>query len=153
MGPTLLLTRWRAGGDLRRVLPATVGALLIGVGLLVVPGPASTPVRLGLSMVWCVAAVWRAWATRPSLLVLARDLDVRAGTDGLLATALAVEQGRAHGDAGLQAAAGGDQVDRLVVGLVNYTGSQSATAGLPRLRKINARAAQSTIGSSIFGGE
>ena len=103
MGPTLLLTRWRAGGDLRRVLPAIVGALLVGVGVLVAPGPASTPVRLGLSMVWCVATVWRAWATRPSLLVLARDLDARAGTDGLLATALAVEQGRAHGDAGLQA--------------------------------------------------
>ena len=93
MGPTLLLTRWRAGGDLRRVLPAIVGALLVGGGVLVAPGPASTPVRLGLSMVWCVATVWRAWATRPSLLVLARDLDARAGTDGLLATLLPWSRG------------------------------------------------------------
>jgi hypothetical protein len=38
-------------------------------------------------------------------------------------------------------------------GLVQYTGIQSQTAGLPRLRKIDARATKSTIGSLLSWSE
>jgi hypothetical protein len=48
-------------------------------------------------------ALGRAWSARPSLRALARRVDAAAGAEGLLGTALAVERGRAHGDAALQA--------------------------------------------------
>lgn len=101
-GPTGQLRRWRARGDRLRVLPAALGALAVGIGLLWAPGPAPVSLRAAVAGVWLAWVVGRAWLRRPSLPGLARRIDVASGTDGLLETALAVERGQAHGDAGLQ---------------------------------------------------
>ncbi|MEC8424522.1 MAG: hypothetical protein VX000_12145, partial [Myxococcota bacterium] len=119
------LTQWRRTGDLRRVGRAVIGGVAVGGGLLVMPGGIPLWVRLGTGFGVLAVMLARAWSVRPTLQGLAAAVDASAGSKGLVATALAVEMGRAEGGSDLQG---------LVMASASAAAPQLAAHAVPAFR-------------------
>lgn len=119
------LAQWRRTGDVRRIGMAALGGAAVGGGLLMTPGGIPLWIRLASGFVVLAVMLRRAWSVRPTLPVLAAEIDASAGSEGLVATALAVEMGRAEG---------GNDLQGLVMASAAAAAPQLAMHAIPAFR-------------------